>query len=365
MKRFAGRPDRNKVFQKALFIVLVFISALLLQACGGESTTPETGQETGTEKELEPLRIAVFIPGVLAGSPLYQMLADGVTDAAEEFPHVTVKIVEGGFNQAEWQDKVTELASTGMYDLIISSNPALPDICNRVSSSFPDQKFLLFDGYLEGNSSMYTFRYNQYEQAFLAGHMAGLVTGSSMEGVNDEAIIGLIAGQEYPDMNDAIRPGFLAGARSVDPEIKLDFRVVGNWYDATKASELSRSMIQSGVDVILPIAGGANQGVIKAAEEEGIYIHWFDTNGYRNSPGRIIGSTAILQEKAAYENTLRAIRGTLPYGQADIVGVSDGWIHFIHEDSAFEQTVPEQLRTRQLELLEKMEKGEIRFPMPR
>ncbi|HEB09960.1 MAG TPA: BMP family ABC transporter substrate-binding protein, partial [Spirochaetales bacterium] len=37
----------------------------------------------------------------------------------------------------------------------------------------------------------------------------------------------------------------------------MDFRVIGNWYDANKAADLANSMIDSGVDVIATIAGGA------------------------------------------------------------------------------------------------------------
>ncbi|MDY7029323.1 MAG: BMP family ABC transporter substrate-binding protein, partial [Spirochaetota bacterium] len=211
--------NRGRRFSKwfmygTVFITMALVLALGLSGCG-EKTTVEGPEGTRSSEEAaaeEPFDIAVFIPGVLAGSPLYQMLADGVTQAVDAHDQTTVKIVEGGFNQAEWQDKVTELAAAEKYELIVSSNPALPEICARVSENFPQQKFLLFDGHLEGNDSIYTFRYNQYEQAFLAGHMAGLVTTNGMPGANPELKIGLIAGQEYPDMNQAIKPGFLAGA---------------------------------------------------------------------------------------------------------------------------------------------------------
>ncbi len=375
-----GRRFFTPLFYSLAILTIALVLTLGLSGCGerasaegpeGAGSTaevPESGSVRSSEEtaaEEEPFDIAVFIPGVLAGSPLYQMLADGVTQAVDAHEQATVKVVEGGFNQAEWRDKVTELAAAGKYELIISSNPALPEICDRVSKNFPRQKFLLFDGYLEGNDSIYTFRYNQYEQAFLAGHMAGLVTTNGMPGANPDLKIGLIAGQEYPDMNQAIKPGFLAGARMVNDDISLDFRVVGNWYDATKAAELAQSMVKSGVDVILPIAGGANQGVIKTAEESDTYIHWFDTNGYANSPGRIIGSTALLQEQAAREITAKAIEGSLQYGEAEVVGVADGWVTFISSDPLYTDAVPEELRMRQKGLLEKMVSGDIRFEMPR
>jgi simple sugar transport system substrate-binding protein len=217
---------------------------------------------------------------------------------------------------------------------------------------------------LEGNEQIYTFRYNQREQAFLAGHMAALVSTSSMAGANEARKIGLLAGQEYPDMNNAIRPGFLEGAQEVDENFSLDFRVLGNWYDAAKAAEIAADMYAAGSDVILTIAGGANQGVIKTAEEEGTYVHWFDSAGYEKAPEHIIGSTAILQEKAAYTKTREAIEGELPFGTGEVVGVADGWITFVADDSRYRELVPEELRNRQAELVRRMKQGEISLPMP-
>ncbi|MFH5848934.1 BMP family ABC transporter substrate-binding protein, partial [Clostridium perfringens] len=92
-------------------------------------------------------------------------------------------------------------------------------------------------------------------------------------------------------------PAFLEGARAVDPAFEVDFRVVGNWYDASKGAELARAMKAAGVDVIMPIAGGANQGVIAAAKEGGFYVAWFDDNGYAKAPGYVVSSSVMAQER--------------------------------------------------------------------
>ncbi len=365
---FLGRRKSTEGVTKLIGLVIILMLMFFVVACGQETaeTSGSEADSTSAAADIpDEYDVAVFIPGVLAGSPTYQMLADGVKKAVQEYETATVKVVEGGFNQADWQNKVTELAATGKYELIVSSNPALPEISRRVSESFPRQRFLLLDGYLEGVENIYTFRYNQFEQAFLSGHMAGLVTTSSMEGANDDLKVGLIAGQEYPDMNQAILPGFEEGAQWVNEEISVDFRVIGNWYDATKAAEMASSMIKSGVDVILTIAGGANQGVLKTAKDNGTYVLWFDTNGYEKAPGVVIGSTALQQEKAAYQKTKLAIEGKLDFGSAEVVGVENGWVTFLNADPLFTAHVPEELQTRQAEVLNKMESSQISFEMPK
>ncbi len=337
-------------------ILIVLIITLGLSGC--------TKSNENTKQLTNSYSIAVFIPGVIAGSPPYEMMAKGAQRAVNETENGSIKIIEGGFNQGEWLEKITVLASSNEYDLIVSTNPAMPAICSEVSKLFPNQKFFLLDGFLEGNQNIYTFRYNQIEQSFLSGYFAGLITSSNIEGINSDLKIGLIAGQEYPDMVKAILPGFTAGAENVNSKISVDFRVVGNWYDAEKARALSVSMFNNGVDIILTIAGGANQGVITAAKDMGKYVLMYDVSSYDDAPGIIIGSTEIKQERAAYEKVKLAIEGKMNFGTAEIATVKDGWIGFDNKHHLYLENVPRNINTRMESLIQQLASGEYSLNMP-
>lgn len=350
-----NEPRHSTALERVLRILLLLIVTLSLTISVASCAKSTTSQKTPAEERPAPARpysVAVFVPGVIAGSPTYEMLAAGARRAVEEHPGAVINIIEGGTNQGEWENSVASIAAAGDHDLIITSNPAMPAICDAVSKKFPEQQFIVLDGAWEGNPMIYTLRYNQYEQAFIAGYLAGLVTASSMDGANDQLRIGLIAGQEYPDMTGAILPGFTDGANAAAPGAQVDFRVVGNWYDASKGAELARSMISAGVDVILPISGGANQGVVTAARETGTYIVWFDQNGYAIEPGVVVGSTAIKQDLAAYERVSAAIEGTLKFGTSDVVGLAEGWVVFIEDDPLYQQYVPQAIRDTQHAMIE-------------
>ena len=346
------------------FFSLIFLgvfSASLAFAAGGQNrgNTAKGGAS-----------ICVFIPGVMSGSPIYEMLAEGTKRAAEEFGALnpetapSVTIIEGGFNQAEWENQVTTLAASDAYNLIVSSNPSLPVIVSSVSMKFPGQKFLLLDGELAGNPNVYTLRYNQREQAYMAGHIAAL---AAMEIASNESAIrgikriGLVAAQEYPVMNNVILPGFAEGARAVDPGFEVDFRVVGNWFDAAKAAELAAGMIRGGARVLLPIAGGAGDGVVQAASEAGAKVVWFDINGYAIRPGTVIGSTVLRQEKAAYEKVMLFLKGMLPFGRAEIVGTADGFVDFADDDPLYISSVSPAIRERQAALSARLRSGELKL----
>jgi len=166
-------------------------------------------------------------------------------------------------------------------------------------------------GNATGIPNFYTVMYNQVEQGYIAGYLAGLVTKSKMTGANADLKIGAIVAQEYPALNKEMIPGYQQGAQAVDPKITLDYRVIGNWYDANKAADLANSMMDAGVDVILSISGGASQGIIKAAQARGKYVIYFDSDQYAIAPGTIIGCVTLDQTRAVYEALKQAVGGNL------------------------------------------------------
>lgn len=333
--------------------------------------TPLFGAGGSEPEPVDVFRIGVFVPGVVEGSPTYELLTAGVLRAVEETsgenpdaPGAVAKIVEGGFNQALWEQGLTSMAASGEYDLIVSSNPEIPDIVDTITQTFPEQHFLIMDAYRPDNPSVHTVMFNQREQAFLAGYFAALVSKSEDSGAGRSVRVGLLAGQEYPIMNNVILPGYEFGARAVDPDATVDFRVLGNWYDAGRASELAASMYASGSAIILTIAGGGNQGVISAARERDRYVIWYDTNGLDQAPGVVIGSTFIALDTAVYERTLAAIDGSLAYGEAEILGVADGYVGFVQDDANYQRQVAADVRTAQAEIVGRMERGEFFLEMP-
>ncbi|WP_422478425.1 BMP family ABC transporter substrate-binding protein [Pleomorphochaeta sp. DL1XJH-081] len=342
------------------FLVLALIVSFLVPA----GTLFAAGQAEAESGAPESLSVLVYITGVMAGSPPYTALAEGAQEFASGHDAVTVKIYEAGFNQAEWEEQLTSLVATGEYDLVLGSNPSLPEICERVGAKFPDQKFIITDAFSEGNGQIRTYLYNQYEQSLFLGYLAGLVTTSSMEHANDALKIGFIAAQEYPLLNKHMVPGFLEGARMVNPAIELDFRIVGNWFDANKAADLATSMRSAGVDVFAAIAGGAAQGLFKVAQEEGAYIVFHNTNEYKAAPGRVVGCGSMEQKKLVKEILADVMEGKVTYGEASIVGVQEGYIGFFYDDPAYTQNLPADIREDFESFMDKIASGEIEYSLP-
>jgi len=323
---------------KKLLSILLLITVIFTSSCIKSS------------KQEGSLSVLVFITGVLAGSPTYEMMAEGALEFAQSHENVTVKIYEAGTNQAHWEEQLGEMVSSGEYDIVIGSNPSLPQICVNTAKLFPDIKFIITDAHYEGHPQIRTYFYNQYEQSLLLGYLAGLITISDMRYANSQKKIGFIAAQEYPLLTMHMVPGFLEGAKLADSEIELDFRVIGTgamaWVDANKAAELASAMMNAGVDVFTSIAGGASQGLIKTAVEKGAYIVWYNINAYSAAPGIIVGCGIMEQKKLVTEILNDIMEGKIQYGVSQTLGVRDGYLGFITEDAGYKNNIPDGIREK-------------------
>jgi len=318
---------------KRILTIFLFITILLSISC-----VRKTNKDN--------LSVLVFITGVIAGSPPYEMLAEGALEFNKLHPEVSIKIYEAGMNQAMWEQQLNEMVSTGEYDVVIGSNPSLPEICANVARMFPGQKFIITDAVYEGHPQIRTYLYNQYEQSVFLGYLAGLVTTSDMPHINSQKKIGFIAAQEFPLLTRHMVPGFIEGAQIADPDIEIDFRVIGSWSDASKAAELTAAMINSGVDVFTAIAGGAAQGLIQTAIIRGAYIVWYNTNSYNLAPGNIIGCGIMEQKKLVMEILNDVLEDKIIYGTSQVLGVREGYINFIFDDPGYKENVPEDIKIK-------------------
>jgi len=337
---------------KKIFVALLFILSIF--SC----------TKKNTEQAQKELSVLVFITGVTAGSVPYELMAQGALEFASANPKVSVKIYEAGFNQAEWEQQLAEMVSSGVYDVVLGSNPSLPQLCVNVGAKFPNQKFIIADAQYEGNPQIRTYLYNQYEQSLFLGYLAGLVTVSGMPYANRQKRVGFIAAQEYPLLTKQMVPGFLEGARLVDKEIELDKRVIGSWADANKAAELCAAMIDSGVDVFTAIAGGAAQGMIKTASERKKYIVSYNTNEYKMADGLVLGCGIMEQKKLVMEILKDALDGKIQYGKSQTVGVKEGYLGFIFDDPAYKNNLPPDIREKFEKFYNDLKEGKINYTIP-
>src|SRR6056297_3577293 len=118
-----------------------------------------------------------MITGEIGGNPIYEMMAKGAKEAAEE-GDFNLKIVEGGYNPAKWEPTLISLAATGQYDVVVTFTEGMPKSVEKAAKMFQDQKFILIDGIAREMDNVFSLGFNDEEMAYLSGAFAALVTTS-------------------------------------------------------------------------------------------------------------------------------------------------------------------------------------------
>lgn len=170
------------------------------------------------------------------------------------------------------------------YDLVFGNGFEFQDPAIRVAPEFPKTVYVIPSGDKTArNVASIDFAFG--DGAYLAGIVAGANTKTGT--------IGVIGGTELPPVVSAFK-AFEAGAKSVNPNVKVLSSYIGNWDDVSAAKEQALAQIARGADIIFQNADNAGFGVFQAAREKKT-VRVFGANSDQNSvaPEVTLGSVVI------------------------------------------------------------------------
>lgn len=158
---------------------------------------------------------------------------------------------------ADYVRNLTDAAESS--DIVIGVGFLLTDALLEVSGMYPDTKFALIDSVVEADNVVnYLFR--EQEGAFLAGVIAALTTQTNQ--------IGFVGGIRIPPVM-RYEVGYVAGARSVNPDIEIAIAYADDFEDPDTGKELSLAQFNAGADIVHAAAGRTGIGAFDAAIEKG------------------------------------------------------------------------------------------------
>lgn len=352
-----------KKWGKTVLCIILGMAALFtFVACGGQpqsassqppqassvqQETPSAAQDDTPQGEAQKVAV-VFATGGLGDLSYNDSLYDGVAEACGRLS------LEFDYSEpmeaAEYEPLLRGYAETGEYALIISLGFSQTSSLEAVAPNFPEQKFMLIDGVLEGFDNIASYTWRQNEVWYMAGIMCGMMTESKT--------IGLVCHFDNgaTSMNAA---GLITGLHTVDPDIQVLIDYVGSYEDITGCKEMALAMNQKGADIICHCASLGGLGVIEAGKEQGFYTMGWDGNVNSSAPDTNIASI-MRSFPAAANHAIEAVVNNNFQGGVVSLGAAEDAIYITDEGSNV--PVPQEVWDAVNEAFEGIKSGEIVVP---
>lgn len=182
-------------------------------------------------------------------------------DKAVDELGIQFKILESQ-TAADYVRNLTDAAEQS--DLTIAIGFLLEDALAEVAPEYPDHNFAFLDTVVEADNVL-SFVFREQEGSFLAGVLAALVSQTG--------VIGFVGGIRIPPVM-RFEVGYVAGARSINPDIEFLIAYADDFEDPGKGKELALAQYNNNADVVLAAAGRTGVGAFDAVKEkdEGGYV---------------------------------------------------------------------------------------------
>lgn len=267
--------------KKLIALALAFAMAMSLAACGdsgsvsGSSASLSSGSEAaGSGEGGKVYNVCYLVNGNLGDKSFFDSAETGLEQLKADGRITLTTIEMGGTDedQPKWLETLYEVSESEEYDLIVCGTYQMPDYLKEVATQYTEQKYLIFDDntYVGANDNVVNMTFRQNDLGYLMGvYAACMTTDTSIENINEDAVVGFVGGVDSPVINDFLY-GFILGAQSINPDIKVDTRYTNEYVDTAIAKEYGLSMINdNNCDIIWGCAGNAGNGAAEAALETG------------------------------------------------------------------------------------------------
>jgi basic membrane protein A len=249
-------------------LALVTAFGLVAASCGDDSTDSGSGGDG-------PKVGVAFDTGGRGDGTFNDSAARGADKAKSD---LGASVDELEATTAEDRKPNLETLTKNGDNPVIAVGFAFGDGLAEVAAANPNTSYAIVDGFIENAPPNVTFLgFAEHEGSFLVGAAAALKSKTGH--------IGFIGGQEI-DLIKKFEAGYTAGAKYINPDIKVEVQYLGAagdnaaWGSPDKAKEIANGWYADGADVVYTAAGGSGAGTIEAAVESNAWAIGVDSDQY-------------------------------------------------------------------------------------
>jgi basic membrane protein A len=333
-------------------------TALLLTACGGgsggaDSDTAAAGSRDGESETTygcgeTPLKVAMILPGPVSDGGYNAAAAAGMKQAEEKY------CIESAISEnvpLADEAKVTQGYAADGFDVIIGHGEHNQNPMDQVSRTFPDVRYFVHAGDLEGNGSVASSYLATEEPGYLEGLVAARLTKTKKIGFIGYTPIAVIVRA----MNALEK-----GAQSVDPSIKVDKVFTNSLVDPSATRQAANALLANGNDVLPHVNGGPNAAeIFKAAQEKGAKAMGWPVDQNKAAPDTVATSITVNYPKLILEEIGSVVDGSFK-GGVTRYGIASGVVGI----APLAAWVPAEAKADVEAAMKQIESGELTIDVP-
>jgi basic membrane protein A and related proteins len=228
-------------------------------------------------------------------------------------------------NDAQREQAIQRFARDG-HNPIVVIGFSFGTSLEKVAKEFPNTRFTIIDSKIDApnvRSSLFT----EHEGSYLVGMMAALASKTNK--------VGFVGGMDIPLIRK-FACGYVQGVKAAKPSAEIIQNMTGTtgaaFNDPAKGSELAKSQLDRGADVIYHAAGGTGVGVLRTVAEAGKLGIGVDSNQNGMHPGKVLTSMIKRVDVAVYSTLVDAKAGKWTPGVA-VYGLKEEGVGYAMDDN--------------------------------
>ncbi|RWZ52278.1 BMP family ABC transporter substrate-binding protein [Halobacillus fulvus] len=290
---------------RSIFIGMVWL-ALLLIVTGCNNTSGATGTN-------EEISAGLLVTESGLGDDSFSDSAFQGLEKARDELGITFDYREPF--ELDYQQQMEELIKQG-HDVIIGLGFNSQEAVDSLAEKYPDQSFVLIDAVSE-KENVTSITFKEDEGSYLIGYIAGMRTESN--------VVGFVGGVQIPVI-ERFEQGFREGVQAVNPDAELLIEYADTFDDDAKGAEITRNMVDQGADYIFHAAGFTGIGVLKEAQNQGVYAFGVDSDQFFVAEEAVV-SSMLKHVNVALYNVMEQLRnGEKLTGATDTLGIEEGGV---------------------------------------
>lgn len=286
-----------------LMISIVFLTALLMSACGSSSTKVADAMD---EEMAKHLKIGVVLPDVGLGDQSFNDLAIEGLKKAQEDLDIVWNYTDLTTNET-LEDALAELIKED-NDIIIGVGYSTQEMIEEAAKANPTQRFMLLDT-VSDVENVDSISFKENEGSYLAGVVAAKTTKTN--------VLGFVGGMK-DEIIKRFYDGFKEGAQSINKDIQVIEKYANTYEDAKLGADIASEMIVSdNADVLYAAAGYTGVGLLQEAQKQHVYAIGVDSDQYFYAENAVVTSM-IKNIDVAVFNYIKSIKEDSKQGQIQI-----------------------------------------------